>query len=479
MEYTIRHLKVTVPDQITGSATILKDITVEIKDNEIIGLLGPSGAGKTQLSFAFAKLNTYYGGSIQSKEQTYKTSNRDYDLNDEDELEKFRSKEIGYIFQEAFSYFNPVQKIKSQLDVVDKVKLTELKNLFEETGLEDQERIMNSYPHQLSGGQLQRLMIIQCLIRDPQLIIADEIDSALDETNALLVMDLILKLKSTRNFALLWISHDQIKAKRLCSRIWYLENGNLKYDGPADRFDPVQFDYPSIKSHHSGLELIRLERIRKSFTAFGVIKNILLDESITIHQGEIIGIIGPSGGGKSTLAKIIAGFIHPDSGNIFIDGKIISPERIPNKRIIYLFQDVYSSLNPQLSVEDILSEALDAGGNKYSLAVLLKMGELDDNVMNNKPSELSGGMRQRVAVLRAIAIRPGLLILDESLNALDHELQIRILKMLLDQIVETKMSLLIISHQEDLVRAVSDKIYKIQSGKMSLQKFNVGSNKSI
>lgn len=469
MGYTIRHLKVTVPDQDTGSTTILKDITLEIKDNEIIGLLGPSGAGKTQLSFAFGKLNTYYGGSIESNLQNYQTSGGVYELKNENELEKFRSKEIGYIFQEAFSYFNPVRKIKSQIKGIDKINLSEVKLLFEETGLEDQERIMNSYPHQLSGGQLQRLMIIQCLIRDPHLIIADEIDSALDETNALLVMDLILKLKSKRNFALLWISHDQIKAKRLCDRIWYIENGYLKYDGPADLFDPVRFEYPSIKSIHSGTELIRLEHIRKSYPAFGVIKNILLDEFIKIQQGEIIGIIGPSGGGKSTLAKIIAGLIQPDSGKIFLDGKIVSLERKPDKNIIYLFQDVYSSLNPQLSVREILSEASDAGGNNYSLADLLKMGDLDDHVKNNKPAELSGGMRQRVAILRAIAIRPGLLILDESLNALDHELQVRILKMLEDQIVETKMSLLVISHQEDLVKAVSSKIYKVQSGKISLQ----------
>jgi ABC-type dipeptide/oligopeptide/nickel transport system ATPase subunit len=470
MQYSIRNLSVTAGSQLDGIIPLLHDISLDFVDNECIGLLGPSGAGKTQLSYALSRLNIFRGCKINCDRQSFVEGELTIDLGSIDLLEAFRSKSIGYIFQEAFSYFNPILKIKAQLEGIDAIEVNELEDLFKACGIYDVNRILSSYPHQLSGGQLQRIAIIQCLLRNPSIIIADEIESALDADNAKMMMKLLLDLKARRAFTLIWITHDQQKAQSICERIWYVEGGQLIYDGPSHKFKPIHYLYPASSSLEPGTVYIKLEHISKSFSLgrdSGKL-NILDSVSLTINQNEVIGLIGSSGSGKSTLAKIIAGLISPDHGNVYIDGVEITPPRKPDKTIQYIFQDAYSSLNPSWTVQMILKEAIDAGNNAYNLKDLLNKGALDEDVLNVYPSALSGGMKQRVAILRAIAVKPRVLILDESLNAMDHALQVKILNMLMSHIKETKMSMVVVSHQENLVNAVCGRIYSLDSGILTL-----------
>ncbi|MBL0113664.1 MAG: ABC transporter ATP-binding protein [Saprospiraceae bacterium] len=194
MWYRLQHLNLSYEDQV-----ILDDISLEVKEDEFIGVLGDSGSGKTQLSLAIGGLNRFYGAKISSQYNTFSYEGKESNLSDTIAAVEFRRLSIGYILQEAFSYFNPVLKIKQQL--ADKnFNSDDIKTLLPAIGLPDIDRILNSYPHQLSGGQLQRLAIVTCMAGSPQIIVADEIESALDAENASLVFDLCSNLKRKKNF---------------------------------------------------------------------------------------------------------------------------------------------------------------------------------------------------------------------------------------------------------------------------------------
>lgn len=468
MWYGLQHLNLSYEDQV-----ILDDMSLEVKEDEFIGVLGDSGSGKTQLSLAIGGLNRFYGAKISSQSNTFSYEGKESNLTDTIAAVEFRRLSIGYILQEAFSYFNPVLKIKQQL--ADKnFNSDDIKTLLPAIGLPDIDRILNSYPHQLSGGQLQRLAIVTCMAGSPQIIVADEIESALDAENASLVFDLLLKLKKEKKFSLIWVTHDQHKAKKLCDRIWYVRAGKLEYDGPAASFIPFRVEYPTAPTDHVGGEVIRLAHINKSYVttlgSFGnkkPVENIILnDVSWSVKKGEVIGLIGSSGSGKSTLARIVAGIEPADQGQIYIEGNLVAVHKL-NKNIIYLFQDAYSSLNPSLSCRTILGEAIAAGAGRLSISKLLSMGNLPVDILDKRPSALSGGMRQRLALLRAIACGPELLILDESLNALNTGLQVSILEMLFRFQKDTGLAILIISHQSILLTRVCHRVYKLMDGSLS------------
>lgn len=478
MIYCLRHLDLSFPRRIELSVDdldrpkILKDISLDIQENETIGLIGNSGAGKSQLLYALARLNSYYGGKITCKAQYFDRSNKYFDLTIKGDLETFRKHEIGYIFQEAFSYFNPVLKLHEQLIPRDGSPLTEdLIPLMKKMGLDEPKRMLNSYPHQLSGGQLQRLAIAQCLIRNPSILIADEIDSALDIESSNRVFATIMERKQMHKFALIWISHDISRTVSICDTIWCIEEGRLTYNGTSKAFKLDQKAFFKPKTHIASTEVLKIENLTKTFGSnsfFGSnrkLKKLVLD-SLTLHiyKSEIVGLLGVSGSGKSTLAKIIAGLIPYDSGSIFFNNTLVSQVQ-PNKQIIYVFQDAYSSLNPRWTCLEILQEAIKIGGGTTSVSKSLQLADLEEDILKKYPSELSGGMRQRLALIRALVCNPELLILDESLNALDYTLQIEIINMLIRHQELTGMAILLITHQVDLVASLCNRTYALDNGK--------------
>ena len=471
MHYRIENLNVEYKDKQGHHETILRDICLEIRDSEFIGLMGSSGSGKTQLAQALARLNEFNGAIIKASKQTFTHDSKIYTLSVPEELMEFRSKHISYIFQEAYSYFNPVKKIKDHFTDF-KLKKESILNMMETMSLQEKERILEAYPHQLSGGQLQRLAILKTLIKRPSIIIADEIDSALDETNARLVMSQLLKLKAEFGFALIWITHDQQKAKEMGSTIWYVENGALKYSGEASNFEPIAMRRPKKMRSQSNSVLVRLDSVSKTYQRTGNWwkarrTSVLNSIGLEINSKEMVGLIGASGSGKSTIGKIITGLEPFDSGSVWIKG-IEYKNITPSKDIIYLFQDAYSALNPKHSTEEILREALSIAKSKLTIQDLLKMGKLEITTLDKKPNQISGGMRQRLALIRAIALNPILMVLDESLNAMDETIKQEIIELLLTQQSETGMSILLISHQLPELITLADRIYKLEEGNIEL-----------
>ena len=472
MQYRTDNLRVSYTNKLGNQDTILHDIHLEINNGEFIGLLGQSGSGKTQLANALARLNQFFGAEIHADKQIFTTSGQTLDLSKPTDLIEFKTKYISYIFQEAYSYFNPLNKIKHQFETF-KTNGKDIAVMMESLNLQEKDRILDSYPHQLSGGQLQRLAIIRSLVRKPAIIIADEIDSALDETNAALVMSLLIRQKAEQDYALIWITHDQQKAKEICSRIWYVENEQIKYDGLPGSFVTVQNKVLKKKALVSNEALLDMVEVSKAYDQAGNGWNlskiqVLKSVSLKVYKNEIVGLIGASGSGKSTIGKILAGLETFDKGTIWING-LENKKRKPTKNIIYLFQDAYSALNPEHSVQEILLEALAIAASTWTVSDLLKKGHLDDSILSKKSNQLSGGMRQRLALIRALALDPEILILDESLNAMDEKLKKDIIHLLLEHQSNTGMSILMISHHLPEVISLADRIYTIHEGVVHIQ----------
>jgi len=475
--YTIEHLNLSFPDPDGNKKQVLTDIDISIAAQDCIGILGKSGSGKTQLVQALAGLNEYRSGEISSLSNQYIASTGEvWNLSDKTRLLAFRKSEIGYIFQEPFSYFNPTLKMGRQLflDKSDRKSPDELPGWFVKLGLEDHQRILSSYPHQLSGGQLQRIAILSCLIRNPRIVIADEITASLDPDTSRLILKLLTDLKKDLGFALLWVTHDELEATQYCNRIWIIEQGRLIADMEAQKY-PLNklFLDNNGRSHPRQNEILKLRHIHKSFlnagSSFGerVTKNVVLhDISFSVFKGEVLGIIGPSGGGKSTLAKIVAGMESWDQGEIYFNSKQISSGTGVSKEIIYLFQDAFSSLNPQLTCRVLLDEAWEAGQRRVDRISLLSLAQLDESLLSKKAISLSGGLRQRFALARALAVNPDILIMDESVNALDIPLQKQILDMLSQHLKTVEMTIIFISHQLDVVRKFAGRIIHLREGRL-------------
>jgi len=475
--YTAEHLNLLYPGPEGHQKQVLSDIRVDIRAGECIGILGKSGGGKTQLVQALARLNEYRGGVVSTTSNGYIDAKGGvWDLNDKTRLNSFRKSEIGYIFQEPSSYFNPTLKTGNQIALLDnpqQLDSTVIKGWFLKLGLEDYDRIMTSYPHQLSGGQLQRLAILACLIRNPRIVVADEITASLDPHNARLILKLLVDLKKELGFSLLWVTHDESEARQYCDRIWVVEQGKLKfYDSVRDfPLNVLTLEHKKKRSD-PGIEILKLIKVNKSYMPsdnrlFGRARwghSVLKDVSMTLVKGEILGLVGPSGGGKSTLAKIIAGIENWDQGELFYKSQPVYPGSGLNREIIYLFQDAFSSLNPQLPCRYLLEEALKAGRNTVTVSAMLALAQLDSSVLDKKAISLSGGLRQRFALARALAVNPEILIMDESVNALDLPLQKQILDMLVLHQKKTQMAVLFISHQAEVVRQFTGRQVLLENG---------------
>ncbi len=470
---TTKRLTLSFESPLCTSLQVLKDIELTVREKESIGITGPSGAGKTQLGYAIGRLNEYFGGRIQCEELSYHRDGEDWNLMEEQRITAFRRTEIGYIFQEPFLYFNPTLRIKNQLALSassGSTNLAGMANWLARVGLQEQDRILASFPHQLSGGQLQRLAIAGCLMKNPRIIIADEITSSLDQDAAQGILELILQLKNELGFSMLWVTHDEAEAVKYCDRIWSMRDGRLLSDQPAAAFKARTYSLKREKSVQAkAKEILKLTGIRKKYPQAGTANaggEVLRGISFSLYEGEISGLAGDSGSGKSTLGRILAGMESWDQGQIRFDGRDLKQGFRPSREILYLFQDAFSSINPKITVKSLLDEALTAGGNQMDQEFILQLTRLDTTILTRKAGELSGGLRQRFALARALASMPRILIMDESVNALDVSLQEEILGMLLGYRKKYRLTILFISHQLKVVNYFCDRIFLLKEGKL-------------
>lgn len=444
---------------------VVEDISFLVKPEEIVGIVGESGSGKSVTALSLMDLLPE-GGKSEAESIQWEGEVRNPE----------RGKEISMIFQEPMTSLNPVLtigfQVKEMLRLHEPISSIEaekrVEKMFQMVGLERGREFLKKYPHELSGGMRQRVMIAIAMICKPKLLIADEPTTALDTNIQEQVLNLIKKLNQELKTAVLFISHDIKLVHRFCHHVIVMEKGRIVEYGEAK----CVFHQPQNPYTQSLLSALPSREKRAASTrgkntvlevhgltaSYGK-KKVLEGITFSLKEGEILGIMGDSGCGKSTLSQAITGLISSE-------GCI----RTFGNRIGMVFQDPYSSLNPSKTVEWILQEPLriqKVGKSERQQRVKEMLSEvgLSEKYGKRKISRLSGGQRQRVAIACALMTYPKILILDEPVSALDVTVQDKICKLLERCKRHFNLSYLFISHDRDVVDMMCDRIIKMEKGR--------------
>ena len=507
---------------------ILKNISFYIGKEEIVGIVGESGSGKSLTALSLIGLLPE-NSKLKAKNFIFNYQDL-RGLSSKDWKSIRRSKIGMVFQEPQSSLNPSLTCEKQLLEAVkndkkiDSTKKKELvKKVLNEVQLFDDKRIAKSYPHELSGGQKQRVMIAMALLCNPKLLIADEPTTALDVTVQKEIIQLLKSLQVKYKMSILFISHDLSLVKKLADRVLVMNNGKIVESGDTNKIFrnpnhnytkglvfarpdnkirlerlPTVLDYqsnnfkPKIitsskrKIFHKKLycqkPLLEVKKIRKNYVKekwFGKpsIFEALKPISFSLYPGETLGIVGESGSGKSTLAKTLVFLDPPDSGELMWLGKVINPRNklqvnSLRKKIQFIFQDPFAALHPFKTVGSTLDEVLwvheskNKKKNNYRVEKLLEQVGLSFKYVNRYPHELSGGQRQRIVIARALAVKPEVLICDESVAALDISVQAQILNLLNDLKSNLKLSFIFISHDLAVVKYMSDRVMVMKDGKL-------------
>ncbi len=459
---------------------IINDITFSVEEGEILGVVGESGSGKTMTALTILGLlpkDAKVMGSIKYYEKDLIKMNKE-------ERRKINGKHMGMVFQEPMTSLNPLLKIGYQVEETLKIhninKNEELKekaiNILTEVGLRNPLEVYDKYPHQLSGGMRQRAVIAMAMIANPRVLIADEPTTALDKAIQVQILKLIKKINKDNKTTVIFISHDLRIVKNLCDRILIMNKGSIVemdkthqvFSNPKDNYTRKLLN--STFSRDVRLKgytdfaynktLIELNNVNVYYREKSGLKKVVNSVSLTLKEGEILGIVGESGSGKTTLCKAILGLIRDVEGNLDLHGN--KPQMV--------FQDPFSSLNPKRNINWILEEPMKIKG-KYSGAqrkeminsMLLEVG-LTKEYGIRYPKELSGGQRQRVCIGTSLIVNPKIVILDEPVSALDVTVGAKILKLLLELRDKFNLSYIFVSHDLDIIRQMCDVVAVMYQG---------------
>jgi len=465
-----------------------------LNKGEVLALIGESGSGKSTIALSlmgYARSGCrIVGGSVRVGDvDVLKLSNA--------QLAKLRGRTVAYIAQSAAAAFNPSKSIMDQviesalIHGVLSRKQAQAKavELFRELALPEPERIGARYPHQVSGGQLQRLMAAMALITDPALVILDEPTTALDVTTQIEVLRAFKKVVRERGTTAIYVSHDLAVVAQMADRIVVLRDGQIQENNPTEQILAAP-EHPYTRSLLAAIrpaarqgagdqeapsaeEDVLLD-IHGLEICYGT-KKVLQDVDLKIRRGEAVGVIGESGSGKTTLAQAIAGLAPASAGRILLDGQPLSRTltgrtREQFRRVQFVFQNADTALNPKHSIEQILGRPLrfyhgmKGAQQQRRVAELLELVQLPASIAQRLPGELSGGQKQRVNLARALAAEPDLILCDEVTSALDTVVGAAILELLRDLRRELGVSYLFISHDISTVRALCDDIVVMYSG---------------
>lgn len=458
-----------------GNKNIVNGIALKIPRKAIVGLVGESGSGKTISAMAIAGL---LDSQMKTSGQIILEGTEISSLNYK-ERRRFNGSKIAFIFQEPMTSLNPLMKVGKQIEEVLKLHSDISKNdrkarvleIMKEVELSEPSKLYDKYPSELSGGMRQRVVIAMAAVLKPSLIIADEPTTALDADTGRSILKLIKGLNEKYGSKVLIISHDLNVIKSMCSYVYVMKDGELVENGTTKEiFEAPKNQYTQslieaiqkrekqikVKGTENILEVKEVSLFYREKKGINVIAENI---SFFIKKGEILGLLGKSGCGKSTLSKAIAGLNKRYKGEIKYYGE-------GEEKIQMVFQDPYSSLNPSKTIGFILSEPLKNQGKltkeeiKKEVLNILKQVELPEEFYNRYPHELSGGQRQRVSIGIALIAKPKLIIADEPVSALDVTVQKQILELFLKVQKETNISILMISHDIQVLNQVCDRIIK-------------------
>lgn len=486
-----------------GDRTVLHDLSFDLYKSETLALVGESGSGKSICAQSIMGLLPKPAARIISGEIYFDKQRIDNNL---DVLHKIRGKRIAMIFQEPMAALNPVQNVGAQLGEVFHLHFPQLDKstihqrsieLLQQVGVNDTEQRLLAYPHQLSGGLCQRVMIAMALACEPDILIADEPSTALDVSTQQQLLLLLQDLQKTFQMAIIFITHDLSLVAQWCQRVAVLQNGHLcEISDTTTLFSQPQHPYTrellaAIREgqprdiHTENLPvLLTAQNICKTFAApkkflqkTPVPHQVLRDVSFTIYQGEILALVGESGCGKSTLGRALLFLDPPDSGEITYQNQTLQSRdkqalRQLRRDLQVIFQDTNESLNPRHTIGRILTEPLEihnvgtAAERDARVLQLLQKVELPADSITRFPHEFSGGQRQRIGIARAIALNPKLIVCDEAVSALDVSTQAQIIALLLKLKQEMDLSLLFITHDLGVVRKIADRVLVMHAGEI-------------
>ncbi|MFY9211719.1 MAG: ABC transporter ATP-binding protein [Aestuariivita sp.] len=510
-----------------GPVVGVENVSFDIQPGETVCVVGESGSGKSVSSLSLMRLVEFGGGQIAGGQLLFDRrdgTELDVAQASQDVMRDIRGNDIGMIFQEPMTALNPVFTVGRQLTEGLRVHKDMSKSEAEARALEllrqvripEPERRLQQYPHELSGGMRQRVVIAMALACEPRLLIADEPTTALDVTIQAEILALIDRLKRETGTAVMFITHDMAVVAQMADRVVVMYRGNKVEEGSVQEiFENPQHDYtkallaavPKLgemrgKSAPEPMKLLGstgqkinpipgtdepLLTVKNLTTRFAVkggffrrtIANVhaVEDVSFTLNKGQTLSLVGESGCGKSSAGRSILRLVEPLSGQIDLDGTDImklGTEGLRKARLDMqmIFQDPFASLNPQMQLMDQVSEPMRnygiASGSELQdrVASLFDRVQLPRSFMRRYPHEMSGGQRQRIAIARALALNPKLIVADEAVSALDVSVQAQVLNLMMDLQAELGLSYLFISHDMAVVERVSHNVGVMYLGRI-------------
>lgn len=513
---TITDLTVRI-DTSRGPITPVRDVSLSIPRGKMLGLVGESGSGKSVTAMTITRLLPRRSVHVTGGRIVF--DGRELTSLSDRSLRAVRGKEIATIFQEPMTALNPVLTVADQVTEPLRIHLglnrrqaaDRAAELLDMVGIRNTKRVLRDYPHQLSGGMRQRVMIAMAMSCEPKLLIADEPTTALDVTTQLQILELVMDLQSTHGTSVLLITHDLGVVAQTCDHVTVMHDGRVQETAPVEQlFEAPQAEYTQrlLSFLPSGRQrvlqtvgepvtrissydvapvlpvdderpLLEVADLRKVFPGRRRTEPVTAVDgvSFSVAPGRTLAIVGESGSGKSTTGRALLRLHEPTSGSVTFDGVdllALSPEelRAMRSRMQIVFQDTYASLDPRWTIARTLAEPLrlhtdlEADGIRDRSVEVMELVGLEADHLHRFPHEFSGGQRQRIGIARALLLNPSLVVCDEPVSALDVSVQAQVLELMKDLQERLGLTYVFISHDLSVVEMVADEVLVMSRGKV-------------